>query len=227
MMEGAPELVAELGGDYRALAREAGVPQTPMANPDLPMRVDRFTAFMELAATRLGEPAFGLRLGPYQSLSLFGPMAPLLGSAANVRSMIMDIADFFPLHTQGTIVGVEPTEGALLLTYELSTEVGSQQRQVIELGFSVIAREMRRHDPMWKPDMVTMRHSPPKTSPGTPACWVIASCSMEIAMRCCSIRICLRGLWPGPTLRSMGNSPRNMEPQQDRSRVWTCCRPKP
>ncbi|WP_219893466.1 AraC family transcriptional regulator [Aquisediminimonas profunda] len=162
VMEGAPELVGELGGDYRALAREAGVPETPMANPDLPMRVDRFVAFMELAATRLGEPAFGLRLGPYQSLSLFGPMAPLLGSAANVRSMIMDIANFFPLHTQGTIVGVEPADGGLLLTYELSTEVGSQQRQVVELGFSVIAREMRRHDPMWKPDLVTMRHSPPE-----------------------------------------------------------------
>lgn len=161
VMEGAPELVAELGGDYRALAREAGVPQAPMANPDLPMRVDRFAVFMELAAARLGEPAFGLKLGPRQSLSLFGPMAPLLGSAATVRGMVLDLADFFPLHTQGTIVGLEPVEGGLLLTYELSTDAGSQQRQVVELGFSVIVREMRRHDPRWKPELVNLRHSSP------------------------------------------------------------------
>lgn len=161
VMEGAPELVAELGGDYRALAREAGVPLRPLANPDLPMRVDRFVVFMELAAARLGEPAFGLKLGPRQTLSLFGPMASLLSSAATVRAMTLDLVDFFPLHTQGTIVGLEPVEDGLLLTYELSAEAGSQQRQVIELGFSVVAREMRRHDPVWKPDLVTMRHSAP------------------------------------------------------------------
>lgn len=161
VMEGACELVAELGGDYGALAREAGVPASPMAEPDLPMRVDRFVEFMELAATTLGEPAFGLRLGPRQALSLFGPMAPLLSSAATVRGMILDLADFFPLHTQGAIVGLEPAEGGLLLTYELATEVGSRQRQVIELGFSVIVREMRRHDPAWRPGLVTMRHSRP------------------------------------------------------------------
>lgn len=161
VMEGAPELVADLGGDYRALAREAGVPVTPMANPDLPMRVDRFVLFMELAAARLREPAFGLRLGPRQTFSLFGPMAPLLGSAPDVRGMMLDLADYFPMHTQGTIVGLEPAEGGLLLTYELSTEVGSQQRQVVELGFSVVAREMRRHDPDWMPELVIMRHAPP------------------------------------------------------------------
>lgn len=149
VMEGAPELVADLGGDYRALAREAGVPISPMANPDMPMRVDRFVAFMEIAATTLGEPAFGLRLGPRQTFSLFGPMAPLLGNAPDVRAMMLDLADFFPLHTQGTMVGLEVVEGGLLLTYELSAEVGSQQRQVVELGFSVVTREMRRHDPHW------------------------------------------------------------------------------
>ena len=161
VMEGAPELVAELGGNYRALARETGLPLRPMANPDLPMRVDRFAMFMELAAARLGEPAFGLRLGPRQSLSLFGPMAALLGSASTIRGMVLDLADFFPLHTQGTIVGLEPIEGGLLLTYELNAEVSSQQRQVIELGFSVIVRELRRHDPAWTPSLVSMRHSAP------------------------------------------------------------------
>ncbi len=161
VMEGATELVAELGGDFRALARAAGVPLAPMANPDLPMRVDRFVAFMELAAAKLATPSFGLQLGPRQSLSLFGPMAPLLSSAPTVRDMILDLVDFFPVHTQGTIVGLDPTDEGLLLTYELTTEIGSQQRQVIELGFSVIAREMRRHDPRWKPDMVSVRHAAP------------------------------------------------------------------
>jgi AraC-like DNA-binding protein len=161
VMEGASGLVAELGGDFRTLARAAGVPLSPMTNPDLPMRVDRFVAFLELASSQLAAPSFGLQLGPRQSLSLFGPMASLLGSAATVRDMILDLVDFFPVHTQGTIVGLEPADEGLLLTYELTADVGSQQRQVIELGFSVIAREMRRHDPVWLPKLVSMRHGPP------------------------------------------------------------------
>lgn len=161
VLEGAPELVAELGGDYRALARKAGVPAAPMTSPDLPMRVDRFVAFMEFAAASLNEPAFGLRLGPLQDLSLFGPMAPLLGSAATLRGMILDLVDFFPVHTQGTVVGLEQVEDGMLLTYELSADVGNLQRQVIELGFSVIAHQMRRYAPAWKPSLVTMRHARP------------------------------------------------------------------
>ena len=165
VMEGAPELVAELGGDYRALARQTGMPANPVARPDLPIRVDRFAGFLELAAVRLGEPAFGLRLGPRQSLSLFGPMGPLLGSAASVGEMMRDLAEFFPLHTQGTIVGLEPVEGGRLLTYELSAEGGSQQRQVIELGFGVMVSQLRRHAPGWQPEAVTLRHSAP-AAPG-------------------------------------------------------------
>ncbi len=161
VMEGAPELVAELGGDYRALARETGMPLRPLANPDLPIRVDRFVVFMELAAARLGEQAFGLRLGQLQNLALFGPMAPLLGNAATVEGMIRDLADYFPLHTQGTIVGLEPVEDGLLLTYELTAEAGSQQRQVVELGFGVMLRQMRRHLAGWVPGAVMLRHAPP------------------------------------------------------------------
>jgi AraC-like DNA-binding protein len=161
VMEGAPELVAELGGDYRAFAREIGLPLRPMARPDLPIRVDAFATFLELAALRLGEQAFGLRLGLRQSLTLFGPMAPLLSSASTVEEMLHDLADFFPLHTQGTIVGLAPVKEGLLLTYELAAETGGQQRQVIELGFAVLMRELRRHDPAWTPGAVTMRYAPP------------------------------------------------------------------
>jgi AraC-like DNA-binding protein len=161
VLEGAPELVAELGGDYRALARETGVPLRPMARPDLPMPVDCFVDFLERAALRLNEQAFGLRLGLRQNLTLFGPMAPLLSSASTVGEMLRDLADFFPLHTQGTIVGLAREGADMLLTYELAAETGSQQRQVIELGFGVLMRELRRHDPSWLPGAVTTRHGPP------------------------------------------------------------------
>lgn len=161
VMAGAPELVAELGGSFGELAKAAGVPLRPLANPDLPVRVDRFVVFLEMAAGRLNEPGFGLMLGQRQNLALFGPMAQLFGNAATVGEMVRDLADFFPLHTQGAIVGLERSEDGMLMTYELAAEVGNQQRQVIELGFGVMLRELRRHYRDWVPLAVTLRHAPP------------------------------------------------------------------
>ncbi|MDP3908627.1 AraC family transcriptional regulator [Novosphingobium sp.] len=161
VLEVAPELVAELGGDYRALARKAGAPLRPLANPDLPMRVEGVVALLELAAGKLAEPAFGLRLGLRQSLSLFGAMAPLLNSAATVDELLGDLVDYFPLHTQGTIVGLHKEAAGTLLTYELAADTVGYQRHVIELGFGVIIREIRRHMPDWRPETLYLRHSPP------------------------------------------------------------------
>lgn len=161
VIEGAPELVAELGGDYRALAREAGLPLRPMTRPDLPIQVERFVRFLDLAATRLGEEAFGLRLGVRQTLGLFGPMAPLLNSAETVADLLRDMAEYFPLHTQGAILGLAREDAGTLMTYELAAGSGSQQRQVVELGFGVLLRELRRHRPGWTPREVYLRHAAP------------------------------------------------------------------
>ena len=80
-LEYAPQLVAELGGDYALLARQLGLPDDPMAQPDLPVPVENLLALFERAQSTLGEESFGLRLGLLQSLKLFGPLAPLFTSA--------------------------------------------------------------------------------------------------------------------------------------------------
>lgn len=162
VLEGAEGLVAELGGSFPALARRAGLPPRPLARPDLPITVEAITRFLDLAAAELGEESFGLRLGLRQSLGLFGPLRDLLASAATVGAMLHDLAEVFPLHTHGTLVGLEPAPEGAFLTYELAAGVGQQQRQVIELGFGVMLGEVRRHAPGWVPGMVQLRHAAPQ-----------------------------------------------------------------
>jgi AraC-like DNA-binding protein len=161
VLEGAGELVAQLGGDYRALALRAGLPAAALSNPDLPVRVDAFVRFLDSASASLGEEAFGLRLGISQTLGLFGPMATLLNSATTVEGMLHDLVDYFPLHTQGAIIGLVRDPAGLMLTYELSSGVRELQRQVIELGFGVLLSELRRHRPDWSPHEVYLRHGAP------------------------------------------------------------------
>jgi len=78
-----------------------------------------------------------------------------------VGVILQDLADYFPLHTQGTIVGLSHGEDGHLLTYELAVGTGPQQRQVIELGFGVLLGELARHVRGWVPPLVFMRHGPP------------------------------------------------------------------
>ena len=161
VLEGAPDLVAELGGDYRSLARKAGVPEHPLVNPDLPIPVESFVSFLRLSAEQFGEETFGLRLGARQTLDQFGPMAALFHSATTVEEMLQDLTDYFPLHTQGAIIGMVREPPGLAFTYELSSGSGDLQRQVIELGFGVLLRELRRHQPDWTPPEVYLRHGAP------------------------------------------------------------------
>ena len=88
-------------------------------------------------------------------------MAPLLNSAATVADLLRDMAEYFPLHTQGTIIGLAPESAGTLITYELAAGSGNQQRQVVELGFGVLLRELRRHGPGWTPREVYLRHAAP------------------------------------------------------------------
>lgn len=161
VLEAAPELVAELGGSYVHLAAKTALPADPLTMPDLPVPAEAVVSLLDLAAAELNEECFGLRLGIRQSLALFGPMAPLLASAESIGVLLTDLAAYFPLHTQGTIVGLERDGTDRLLTYELSADTGQYQRQVIELGFGVVLRELERHAPGWRPSAVFVRHSPP------------------------------------------------------------------
>ncbi|NYF32619.1 AraC family transcriptional regulator [Sphingopyxis sp. JAI108] len=117
--------------------------------------------FLDLAAERLDCPSFGLRLGHIQDLSLFGPLALSIRNAITIRDLIHNLAELFPLHTQGAVVGVAEDAGEILLTFELSADVYPSHRQVVELGFGLLVGEIRRHSPGWQPPHITFRHTRP------------------------------------------------------------------
>lgn len=160
-LEHAPQLVAELGGDYALFARQLGLPDDPMAQPDLPVPVENAQSLLQHAQMTLGEECFGLRLGSLQGMTLFGAMAPLFTSAETIGALLADMANFFPLHTQGTIIGLVREADGLSLSYEMAVGAGASQRQVIELGFGILCTELRRHVPQWVPSAIYLRHAAP------------------------------------------------------------------
>jgi len=161
VLAGVPELVAELGGDFGALAAEAGLPPGILEAPDTPIEAAAVPRLLDLASDRLNCPAFGLRLGQYQDLGLFGTLGPSIQTATTVGDLLHKLAALFPFHTQGAIVSLVKEENDLLVTYELSADIHPSHRQVVELGFNILVREIRRHRPGWQSPYVAFRHAAP------------------------------------------------------------------
>ena len=160
-LQGAQELIRELGGDPRALAREAAVDPAAFRDPDFPVRIDAFIGFLEAAARRCDCPTFGLRLSSRQELTLFGPLWPQLNASGTFGELLQRLAQVFPQHTQGALISLEADEDGLWIVYDLATGAGASQRQTVELGFGIAVNECRRMNPGWRPRSVSFRHAAP------------------------------------------------------------------
>jgi AraC-like DNA-binding protein len=158
---GADELVAELGGDLTALRREVGLDDCPPLEPDFPIPASAVVDFLERAASVCACEPFGLLLSQKQDFSIFGPLWPFFRSASTIREVLHDLAEFFPVHTQGALVAVEKTSEGAVLRYDLAAGVAQSRRQVIELGFGFVTTQFRRLRPNWRPSEVLFRHGPP------------------------------------------------------------------
>jgi AraC-like DNA-binding protein len=161
VLMGADELAVELGGDPVALRREVGLDGSPLPDPDFPIPATAVVHFLERAAAVCACEAFGLLLSQKQDFSIFGPLWPLFRSASSVDEMLRDLAEFFPVHTQGALPTIEHTPDGAVLSYDLAAGVAQSRRQVIELGFGFVTTQLRRLRPNWRPAEVSFRHSPP------------------------------------------------------------------
>lgn len=160
-LEGAPELVTELGGDWEVMFAEAGLPLDALTDLSTPVRVDALARFLVAAAQGLDCETFGLRLAQYQAFSLFGPLALLFRSARTIGELLHDLATYFPIHTQGALVALVVTPEGLEVDYGLAAGTGIAHRQIAELGFGILVNEIRHHIPGWDPEYITLRHAAP------------------------------------------------------------------
>jgi len=91
---------------------------------------------------------FGVRTKPGAALAL------LIQNAANIDELARNLVDLFLLHMQGAIVGLSKEHDGALVNYELAADVHPSHRHVVELGFSILLAEIRRH----LPGVVTRAH---------------------------------------------------------------------
>lgn len=158
---GAPDLVAELGGDWDELVALSGFPGGLCPASAQLIEVAALARFLTLAADRLGCESFGLRLSHHQGFSVLGQLGSLLGSANSIGELLHDLAAFFPVFTVGALVALVESPEGIEVNYELAAGTGLAHRHITELGFGILVKEIRRHLPRWEPQYVTLRHALP------------------------------------------------------------------
>jgi AraC-like DNA-binding protein len=161
-LEGAADLVRDLGSDPLTLALQCGLDPEALYDPDLPVQGHTVVSFFESAAEKTGCADFGIRLSSRQSFAVLGHLWLAMLQGPSVQDALTVLAKFFIVHTNGALVGLElQADGSALLTYSLVAGVNTRDRQTMELGLALLCNELRRHCGRdWMPKAVLFCHNP-------------------------------------------------------------------
>lgn len=163
---GAAELIEELGGDARTVARQAGVPPQALEQPETPVLGYALTDFYELAAQATQNRNFGLLMAQRSSLAVVGPVWSLLETAETIGAMVEDLAANFGIFSQAAILALTNIEGGALMSYEGRAGHSHSEVQMMEYALAIAINEMRRHCPPEYPvdDRAALPRTPASTT---------------------------------------------------------------
>jgi len=87
-LRGYKELVRRLGADPKLFTRACGIPDGLLDDEDALMPYRQLIQLMELTATELGLPDFGLRLASNQDIGILGPLSVAMQNSETVEQAL-------------------------------------------------------------------------------------------------------------------------------------------
>lgn len=139
-LRGFREVVTGLGGNPEAYRLQAGLPANCLDQDDVP--IDPYTAagMVELAATELDCPDFGLQIARRQSLSVLGPLAVALTNSRTLGDAVTLLTRYLGVHSQAVslTLGQDPrsSPNTVALYYRPAGAGGPVHTVDMGLGFA-------------------------------------------------------------------------------------------
>jgi AraC-like DNA-binding protein len=156
------EVARASGLDSTRLARELGLPQRCLRDPDLTIPLDAARQLLEVAAERSGNEAFGLLMAETRQLSNLGPVGLLVREQPTVRLAIDALARYSKRLNEALFLKLEETGNVVVLREELIVGHAGAVRQSTELAIGVVFRVLRTLlGPHWRPLRVCFAHDAP------------------------------------------------------------------
>ncbi|MFC6153832.1 AraC family transcriptional regulator [Nocardioides yefusunii] len=115
--------VAELGGDAEEIAVRCGLPVDALDTGEMLVHDSAVALALEVAATELDCPDFGVRLGSRQDISLLGPLGVAVRHAATLADAVESVTSYLFAHAQGmriqSVDDPQGTPGVVALRYDV------------------------------------------------------------------------------------------------------------
>ncbi|KGD64503.1 AraC family transcriptional regulator [Alcanivorax nanhaiticus] len=154
-------LAEEYGLPYKALLKEAGLPENTLENLRGLVSYRRFLALLELSTERADDPLFGMKLGLRQGVTVFGPILYLLNNARTVGEALSELRQYFHLHMGAAHVEVGPYGDKIQIAYRVldPTQTGINYGAELALG---VGRKLLKTlmGQNWNPHPMLLEHGP-------------------------------------------------------------------
>lgn len=129
-----PELVTHLGGDYRAMQRQAGIASLNAANGECNASYRQMIEIIENAAVVLKCPDFGMRLAALQGGAIFGPLGSVMKTSRNFGEALDYVVKHTFAHSPAAHIWLRrfPAEGLVFSGHDILLEGVEQKSQAME-----------------------------------------------------------------------------------------------
>ena len=139
-LRGYKELVKRLGGDPRHLTRACGIADGLLDDEDALMPYRQLIQLMEMTATELSLPDFGLRLASDQDIGILGPLAVAMQNSATVEQALRCAATYLFVQSPALSLDIEELTNSTRLRLNINLNQMPHQAmcQAEDLGIGVV-----------------------------------------------------------------------------------------
>lgn len=107
LLNGLHDIIVERGGDADSLALEAGLDASVFDHEECLIPYEIHIRLLELTAERLSFPELGLEIARRQTVSIFGPLFPLIASQPTVQASLELFSKHLQIRVQNTRIAIE------------------------------------------------------------------------------------------------------------------------
>jgi AraC-like DNA-binding protein len=144
------------------LAKGAGLDLSALADLDGRISAKAFANLLEASASAARAEAFGLLLAESRGIGILGPVGLLMREQSDVRSALLTLARYLPIHNEALELRLAEERGMAILTLNVLLYGMVEVRHFTELSLGAFFRIMSRFlGPQWKPSRVCFDHRPP------------------------------------------------------------------
>lgn len=160
-LHGFHEFATAQGLNSAEILRRAALPQECLRKPEMLLPYRRFCNLLDLCATQSGNSLFGLQLGLYQGVGVFGDLFYLIRNTKTLGEALAELRASYSLYFNDADIELDVEGERAILSYKLKERdlPGVQQVEESACGVALqLLRTLAGSD--WQARTVRFRHAP-------------------------------------------------------------------